>query len=385
MCYLPPGPRCSHHAHQGLVKAERAANAEKDINRKLLLQEKVTQAQKVFYSTPRGQTELSRSIALLTTEAKTDDSKLSELTALKISLRDGEITRTNQLAAYAVFKEKKESNVKEALQTGSKQELAVGITFQHLMSEFEKTYQINAHIIQKDLIKVQNSSKKELFKIVCIQQKYQTILDVAQIENSGLSFIEKQPSSVDVDAVQKALQAYDTFTSIPPETATMLQNWVIDKFIEKNILFISSVDVRTENVKLYPIENLFKIYDLNFKKKKKLGGTSAYRFGKTVELQEELKNTIFHKADIKQVITGVHKQTYLMNAPIATKTDTHTEHFFFAVHYAEAGEPYYEVRVRHISTQFNIFLSLNRTNKVLSTTNLTEIKSVLTEHARILS
>lgn len=367
------------------MKAERAADAEMNISRKLILQEKVTQAQKAYHATPRGQNELTRTIALLITETKTDPTKLNEITALKISLRDGEITRTNQLAAYAVAKEKKQSNVKEVLQTGNKQELAVGITFQHFMTKFEKTHHVDAHILSKDVMEVRNVAGKELFKILCIQQKYQAVFDVAKTTDTGLALTGDQPNNVDVEAVQKALQAYEIFTNLPPESAAVLQGWVIAKLVEQNILFVSSVDVRTENIELLPIENLFDMYTLNFKKKKKLGGTSAYRFGDSSELKAELKNTIFENVDITLVTSGSSKHTYLVNAPIANRADVHTEHFFFAAHRTEEAEIYYEVRVRHLSSQLNIFLSLNRTHKVLPVTNLASIEAVLSEHAFILS
>jgi hypothetical protein len=359
MCYLPPGPRCSHHAHQEWMKAVRALEKETDVSRKLLLQEKVDSALKAYHSTPRGQNELKRTIALLSGEQNTDVESQNELTGLKLSLKEGEISRANQLLAYTLTQENKDSSIRETIGTNNKQQIAVAVVLDKLISRLEKSRIFDAHVVDADVIEISSVMDDSLFKILVLAQKHQSVYDVLESKNNGdIVFSVNPPKN---KAVVDIVEKHEFSHALNDGAKKVLEEWVLSSFKKQNIKFFVTVDVRTERAVFLPISELFSSYTMNFKKQPKLGGTSSYRHGRSGLLLEELSRHPFADADVQQVVTKKAKKTYLFNAPVITDMHAlHTEHFYFAPVKTETDEIYYEVKNRHISNRTNLFLALKR-------------------------
>jgi len=367
MCYLPPGPRCSHHAHQELMRTIQAVNLETNVSRKIQLQAKVDDARKAYYTTPRGQNELHRNIASLSTlVAAGDDSKKDELSTLKLYMSNGVISRKNQLVAYKIAQENKQSDIKEVLRTGNKQKLAVGMAFHQLMKHYETT-SIDAHILRDDMIEVRDFTDHELYKVFCMQQKYQSVYSVLKTntDTQRLFFVD---NSVD-SSVEEIFNTYNSFEAVSDAAMEVLKHWVITNWLNNNVRFVASVDVRTEQVHFVPVESIFDTHTLSFKKKPKRGGTSPYRHGNSDVLREELKGTVFEDSVVETTQVEGVKRTYLTDAPVTDLSNCQTTHFFFVPHWSPSGTIYYEVKARHIPNQFELFLVLTRTTKVLANTD----------------
>lgn len=372
MCYSPPGPRCSHHSHQEMMKALIAAQEENNPNRKLILQERYENAQKIFYSTPRGQNELRRDIAVLTREVKTHPELESQLTDLKLNFQNGQILRKNQLIAYKVSLENRNSSIKETLGISNKQTLASAIAFNDILSLSEHS-EVEAHITSPHLIKLTSSSADQ--NILCLHQKFQTTIEVAKTEGEDL-VLAQTFDSAQASEIAEIFKKYHTYTSLPYPIQRNLQKWVQSWLLYKKIALIANVDTRTETTQYLAPHELFQHYLLGFKLKRKLGGTTAYRHGRTQELEDAITGTTFSGSTIEHVVTGNTKQTYLMNSTVTT--DLHHGIFYFAPQRSDKGELFYEVRTTHQSTQYNVILTLQRIDKVLTEKRSQPLQDVLT-------
>jgi len=372
MCYLPPGPRCSQHANQELLQAIAATQGKHSVNKQIELADRLAQVTRVYHSTPRGQRELKREISLLAEQAKTDESKISKLSDLKLQLNEGAVTRRNQIVAYEVAQQNRKSELKTALGTRSKQQLAVGIAFHELMVLLENT-PLEAHITDDSIINVQDDAGAVVTRVLCLPHKHQSVLTTLAVENDKL--VLPEPDSSEVADV---LSSYTQTESTGEEKLTMLKNWVVEHFMSNQISFVAHVDVRTESTLFTDIETAFNLYDMSFKKKFKLGGTASYRYGATDELKQALADTVFAAAKIRQT----DNKTYLFNTPYADRDSLHVGQFYLAQHSLEGNQFYYEVRSRHVPRQMNLFIVLKRHDQVIPVTNVTVMEkffSTLTE------
>jgi hypothetical protein len=360
MCYLPPGPRCSQHASQELLLAITATQGRHSVSKKMVLADRLTQATRVYHSTPRGQRELKREIAALVEAAKTDDEKASKLSDLKLQLNEGMITRKNQIIAYEVAQENKKDDLKLALGTRSKQQLAVGIAFHELMKVIENT-SMEAHITDDDTISLYGNNGSLITKVLCLPHKHQSVFATLTIEDGKL--VLPQPASTEVENV---LNSYTQTQSTSKESLDLLKKWVVGKLESDNVGFVAHVDVRTENTNITDVKTAFDLYNMSFKKKLKLGGTSSYRHGQTDELEEALAGTRFVSAEVRKT----DNRTYLFNVPYADRDDLHVGQFYLAQHPLEGNQFYYEVRSRHVPKQMNLFIVLKRHAQVITTTNI---------------
>lgn len=365
MCYPPPGPRCSSHANQEWLKAVAALDKEEDNNKKILLQSKADEALRAFYSTPRGQNRLLREIGAL----QSSHENQNEITKLSLQLRDGQLTRKNQIAAFNAVKNSKESSIKELLPTTNKQEQAVGIAFHVLMRLLPEEEGDNVHIDKNNLIQLGSA------KILCLPQKHQRVLGAYRQEEDGyLSSEEFPPDLLDV------LSGFAEPELITPNYLPLLSKWVLDELQSQGIQFLASVDVKTEKVVFDRIENLFEHYSISFTQKKKLGGTSPYIHGETDFLKEILDGTPLSSSKVVVTTIKNQKRTYLLETPIVNVEELHSPYFHFSENKTPEGERFYEVRVKHQSSQFEVLTRLTRKTLVIPRLDITAVKKFILEN-----
>lgn len=376
MCYLPPGPRCSHHAHQELLRALRAVEKEENVSRKLVLQERVEAAQKAYNATPRGQHALSNDIAHLNREVVNHPERLSELNDLKLAYSEGRIARKDQLLAYLVSQEKRNSTVKEVLQTGNKQKQAVGIAFDTVISHLGKNYDsMDAHIVSDSMIAVEGAKADSAVNILVLHQKYQD--DFALLKQINGTHILTGDCIEDNAQITSILTKYDSYTSIPPEIEDILLSWITEVLDKRNVHLVANVDIRTEEVRFFSVEKLNEYYDFGFKMKPKYGGTSVYRHGETPELVAALAGSLFSEAKVHTAKVSGITHTYLVDAPLSSAKQQQVQNFYLAPNRTETGELYYEVRTRHVPSQKRILLTLSRKNYVVTDTDVNQLDMTL--------
>lgn len=323
---------------------------------------KVDEAYRAFNSTPRGQNRLLREIGALSN----DPEKKNELIKLSLQLRDGQLTRKNQIAAFLAVKNSKESSIKSLLQTSNKQEQSVGIAFHVLMSALPSQEADKTHIISSNLIETGSS------KILCLPQKYQSFFGSIKEEADGYL------SSSDIPA--ELLNIFADFTepsTITPNYIPALVEWFVTKMKEDGILHFASVDVKTENVIFASVDSLRDYYDVSFKQKKKLGGTSAYVHGATDLLNAEISGTPFGDCEITVAEVKNQKHTYLLNTPHLEPDTIKSKFFYFTERKTPEGKRFHEVRTRHQSSQFDILIQLVRKSLVITSQDGTDVKQFI--------
>lgn len=351
MCYPPPGPRCSSHANAEWLKALALLDEETDTNKRIRLQMKVDETFRAFNATPRGQNRLLREIGSFGTEPESKD----EIAKLSLQLRDGQLTRKNQLAAFLAVKNNKGSSIKNLLQTKNKQEQAVGIAFHVLMGLLPESVGDDTHIISDNLIQIGES------KILCLPQKHQRLFGTVKEEDGG--YISSDSFPVEV------LDIFADFTevsTITPNYLPLLMEWFIWDMKSQGVLFLASVDVKTENIVLNSIDSLPEHYNVTFTQKKKLGGTSPYVHGETELLKKSLAGSPLESCAITVATVKGQKRTYLLDTPYLEARETSSDHFYFAEKRTPEGAQFHEVRTRHQSSQREILAKFSRKSLVIS-------------------
>jgi len=358
------------------MRALRAVDQEKSISKKLLLQERVEAAQKAYNATPRGQHALSNDIAHLNREVASHPERLSELNDMKLAYSEGRIARKDQLLAYLVSQEKRNSTVKEVLQTGNKQKQAIGIAFNTIISHLGKNYDsMDAHIVDDSVIAVEGVKADSAVNILVLHQKYQN--DFALLKSTENVQALTGEGVEDDQEVASVLSKYNSYTSIPPEIEDTLFTWIVEVFGKRNVHLVANVDVRTEEVRFFQVDKLTEYYDFGFKLKPKYGGTSVYRHGSTDELQITLKNSVFSDATIHTAKVSGITHTYLVDAPLSSAKEQQVGNFYFASKRTEKGELYYEVRTRHVPSQMRVLITLSRKNYVVTETDVEQLDMTL--------
>lgn len=352
MCYLPPGPRCSNHASEALRKAEQAYFNASDVHNKMRLWEVLEEAQNEYYSTPRGQNELFREIALLVNASDRDEETDRKLTDLRIKARKGQILRTHQMEAYSKVKASKETVIKEALQTGNKQTRAAGIVYDTLIAEMPEK---EPHI--------HNSSHISMFgaEILVIPAKLQMSIGVYDSR-------EKHKDDFLHLLMRNNCQ-------LNTESKTEANRWVVSELRQK-YTHIASVDVYTEKVKIVPVEELAQYNEVSFKSKKKLGGTSYPSKNDLDKLVENLHNTCFEGSVIDQRVVNKKLRTFVLyDKPVTVAADQHLQDFYLKVHRTDNGDMIYEARKKHVPHKYDVLLVLKRHSPAILSTEIRLIAS----------
>lgn len=362
MCYPPPGPRCSSHAHEEWLKHLNALEKETNTHKRIRLQMKVDESFRAFTATPRGQNRLIREMGALANEPENTET----LAKLSLQLRDGQLTRKNQIAAFQASKNSKEDSIKELLQTSNKQEQAVGIAFHVLMQHLPEKDADNAHIGKDNCIEIGET------KILCLPQKHQRLFGTMREEEDGYL----SSSDLPIEALD-ALADFADPTLITPNHIAKLSTELVSSFKANGIHYYASVDVKTEKVIFGNIDNLLEHYSISFKQKRKLGGTYPYIHGETDELQEALYGTMFEKCLIATATVKEQKRTYLLDTPYAEGNSLRIGRFYLAEQVTADGSRFHEVRIRHQSSQYEVNAVLVRKLLVIASFDELEVKKFI--------
>lgn len=359
MCYPPPGPRCSSHSHKEWLKALSALDKEEDNNKRLRLQRRVDEARRIFNSTPRGQNRLLREMGVLEDTPENHDKRVE----LSLQLRDGQLTRENQMTAFLALKSTQETNIKALLKTSNKQEQAVGVAFHVLMQFLPEEEADNAHILPNNIIQIKDA------KILCLPQKHQRLFATVKEENDGyLSSAELPGEILDIFA------DFADIATITPNHVPALVKWFVSQLQKQGVQHLAVVDVKTENIVWDSVDNLLRHFDASFTQKSKLGGTSPYLHGETDLLKSAMQGTPLEGCSITVAVVKGQKRTYILDAPHLELNQKHSEGFYFAENATSEGSRFYEVKVRHQSSQIEVFLRLTRRLPVISRSDETALK-----------
>lgn len=362
MCYPPPGPRCSSHANEEWLKAVAAFEEEQDTHKRIRLQVKVDKAFRAFTATPRGQNRLIREMGTISSDPENKE----KLVKLSLQLRDGQLTRKNQLAAFHAYKNSKEESIKTLLQTSNKQEQAVGIAFHVLMDFLPENDADIAHIGKNNCIEIGEA------KILCLPQKHQRLFGMIKEEADGYL-----SSSTLSSEILDVLADFADPSLITPNHASILMEQLVSILKSQGILYYASVDVKTENVIFENIDNLLDTYEVSFTQKRKLGGTCSYIHGDTEELRQSLLGSPFDECEITQTVVKGQKRTYLLNTPYAEDKYSRFGKFYLAGKVTPEGTRFHEVRIRHQSSQYEIFATLTRKSLVISSMDELQVKKFI--------
>lgn len=347
MCYLPPGPRCSNHASEALRKAEQAYFNASDIHSKMRLWNSLEEARSEYYSTPRGQNELLLEIALLVNSPDRNKEMESKLTDLRIKARKGQILRASQLEAYSKVKVSKKTKIRETLETSSKQDRAVGITYDVLLDEMSDK---EPHI--KNNLHVQMLEADILVMPTKLQIKVGSYDDHLQNEDEFISLLMRNNCQLNVESSNKA------------------HPWILS-VLQRTYTHISMVDVYTEKLKLFPVENLHRYCDFSFKARKRLGGTSNPSSKDMIKLTENLQGTPFEGSSVEQRVVNNQLRTFVLyDKPVTVASDQHLQDFYLKALRTDNEDVFYEARKKHASHKHDVFLVLKRSSPALLSTEI---------------
>ena len=374
MCYLPPGPRCSDHAHKELLHALKAVEVEKDVNKKIILHLKADEARKNFYTTPRGQNELKREIGALS--GTKDEEERIKLWELKRNLLEGEDTRKKQLEAYNKTIDTRKTFVKDSLGTKNKNDIATAVVFNTILENAVDS-NIDVHILKPNFIGLTANGRTA--QILCLPEKFQTIWDSFRSENNEL-FSDNPLSDVNMNDFMGIFNTSLVYSKLSTEQVETIRSWVTAKLTHLEVDLIAAVDRRTEQVSFFTPTELLDYYSINFKLSKRLGGTTQYRQGAEF-LKAQLDGTVFSEAEIKEVRNdkGVLLKTILLNAAPQPEHLRSVDGIYLSWKPNAESEQggYYEVRSKHTSTRYNLKVVLSKQVFTQTVSSLDALKPFL--------
>lgn len=359
MCYPPPGPRCSAHAHKAYNLAVRALERETKPERKLALSSKVEETLAVFDTTPRGQHWLMNEI--MDVQRNVDLAGEERLALLRLRYRKAVSTRNNQLDVYYAIKDKQKENQerpKELYQTGNKQSLAAHL-FSHaaatnfyVETHFESMFQVTVD----DIYQENNTTN-----VLPIPEKQQRIYGTTEnLPAHIISIAEQHPHTV---------FNYESST----KEASLLTEWLHDTHTTHfNVDMFAACDTKTGSVELHDIRQLLQHYDVTLKLKPKRGGTNPW-VNDSAHLMSLLKGTPYSEGTMIRNIEAddgtIIKGTFLLNVPYVPADERKVEGVFLSERKI-GNVVYYEVRKPHNSSKMNLFVALKRQNAALLNTNI---------------
>lgn len=364
MCYPPPGPRCSAHAHKAYNTAVRAFEAETEPARKLALSHKMEETRDVFDTTPRGQHWLTNDI--VDAQKNADLAGEERIAVLRLRYRKAVSTRNNQLDAYYATKDKQKENLsrpKDLYQTGNKQSIAAHLVAHAATSQLyvETHFEDMYNVMIDDMYQQENRSN-----VLPIPEKQQRVYgDTDHIPERVVRIAQQHPHTV------------FNYENGSPER-TEIDEWLHQTHHTKFAVdSFASCDTKTGSVQTYDIQDLMQHYDVMLKLKPKRGGTNPW-VNEYERLLKLLKGTPYGEGRlIRNIVTddGVTiKGSFLLDVPYVP----HDERKVEGVHLSEkqvGGLTYYEVRKPHNGDRMNLFVVLKRQETALLNTNLQTLKN----------
>ena len=329
---------------------ELATDATDKLRKGDILEEK----KEAYYSTPRGQNFLRR-------EADAADGLERE--QWLILLRQGEATRNEQLKAYRESVERKDTSLKENLvergKSLSKYGTATGMAGVYLLDEFPE---LKLEILSDDTIHVE-----QFGKILVLPPKYQHKWGETQLREGRFLHYDSDFAGI--------LNDCSNTKDLRADQQEVFYEWFADELHNKGYVAVASVNSITQDVAVMPLEDLTKAYTVRIKKNKRLGGTTNY-LGSPEELKPLLEGTPFEKG--KVLFAESLKKTIIIGVPRQAQKDCHLDGIYLG--YRNTGsEEYFEVRRKHVSTNYDVFIALKAIRVLTNSGIENELKKKLRE------
>lgn len=336
MCYPTPGPRCSNHAYKEYVEAEARFVKATDPDEKLHLGIKLKEKQDAYDTTPRGQNDLRRQADL----AMGLDKDL-----LKMRMEKGATTRQQQLDDYFYSVQNKNTSFSELMATkegynkGRYQD-ASGMALLYLNHRFPNK---EFHLEKIGLITTGEQ------KILVIPSKYQETWGSYTFDGEEYDSYEHKLTAI--------LNSKADLLNPTPVTEEKMFAWWVDKLKEDNYFAIAVVNRLTQDVALINIDDAPKVYDISFKSRKRLGGTTNYIGGKE-EIESLITDTIFASGTVVES-DEAHKTAIYGVPPQPKDLCVLSPEIYLSWREMDEGQDgYFEVRRRHVSNNYNLIVAL---------------------------
>lgn len=336
MCYPAPGPRCSRHAYNEYIEAKQKYTLSTDSNQKLSLGIKLKEKETAYYATKRGQNFLRR---------EADAATGIERDKFLILKEAGERLREQQLKDYYDSVDRSSSSLRD--KAGAKEiklgryDFAVGIASLFIADRYKD---LDFHIESKDTIVVNDN------KIFVLPRKYQNIF--AEVIQDDDKFTTED------EVLSSVLNTTSTYEKLPESLSTKASNWFVTQLQEKGYKAVAIVNNKTEDVAIVGLDEIGKLFDINLKIAKKLGGTTFYN-GDTDYIKQLIKGTVFEKGRI--LALPDKKKVVVYDVPPQSKKEGFlSEDIFLGWHASndEKVKGYFEVRKRHQSKKYNVIVKL---------------------------
>jgi len=336
MCYPAPGPRCSRHAYNEYIEAKQKYTLSTDPNQKLSLGIRLKDKETAYYATKRGQNFLRREADAVTGIERDKFLILKEA---------GERLREQQLKAYYESVDRSSSNLRE--KAGAKEvklgryDSAVGVASLFLADKYKD---LDFHVESKDTVIVNDN------KIFVLPRKYQNTLAEAVLDEN--KFV------TDDDDLSFILNATSSYERLPENLSSKASKWLIAELKTRGYKAVAIVNNKTEDVAIVDLNEIGKLFDINLKVAKKLGGTTFYN-GDTTYIEQLIKGTVFAKGRVLSLPEKKKVVVYDV-PPQAKKEGFLSEDIFLGWHASndEAIKGYFEVRKRHQSKKYNVIVKL---------------------------
>lgn len=344
MCYPFPGPRCSHHAYQEYVEALKRYETSMDAEEKLILGSRLKEKLAAFDSTLKGQNTLRRDINAATGLEKEQ---------LLVRLQTAEITRKQQLDAYAEAVARKDTSLQDAASVQGvklgRYQTAMGVAMLQLETLAPGK---DFHIATVDTLEYENG------KFLVVPEKYQKIWGTVVHEDGHFKHVDQD--------LQYVLNNNLTYTELVGLSEQKAWKWFQNVLMSQSYRGIVAVNRKTNDIVAVQLNKLPELYDISLKLKKKLGGTTKYT-GSIEKLADLAKGTVFAEGKIVQ--NDRIGKTILYGVPPQPREFCFlSDEIYLGWHPGiEEQNGYYEVRRRHQSQKYDVSVVL-KTKKQLTVT-----------------
>ena len=360
MCYPTPGPRCSDHAEREYVEAEKLFSRSIDPTEKILLGVRLREKQEIFETTPRGQNDLRRAADAATGLAREE---------LLLRMEKGRLTREQQLKDYHYAVKNKDTSYMDYMAEkgyhSGKYLDAVGITGLFLGSQYPDTHFLvdDFHTLVSDELKVFVVPEKH-------QQKWGTCV-----------FKETVGFTTDDVLLEKVFRGSFDVSNPSPDNQIIIMAWFKNVLKSKGYTHVASVNRVTQNVLVFPTDELEKMYTVKLKMRRRLGGSTNF-VGGIEDVKFLLAGTVFEDGEVLQP-KGTRKTVVYGVLPQAKEDCNLNEELYLSWRDAFEGEDgYFEVRRRHLSNNFNITVCL-QVRKPVKVTGIAKPGTVTVEEEAI--
>jgi hypothetical protein len=334
MSTLLPIIKNSFYAQKEYTEALQKLAQEHDLNKRIPLQEKVDRTQKAYYASPRGQNELQRRILALRGLPDKTTEQEEELTALTLAYKEAIFTRQAQKAQYDAFISKQSQNLKTVLNAKlqershkplTKEDKATAIAYYYFLEQINTlndTAELQGRYIESARIQDSNhivyialQQDPESKTTKTIEQSVLVLPSVSSQFIQTADYINETLVIPDNDELTNIINNHTDSSTYSAEEKELVENWLINHYLEQGITHFISVNIKTEICHAYPIEKLCEQYSYQIKSRKKLGGTYPYTKGNTIELRDQLDGTPFEDSSIFKSTENGTTHTFLLPPP----------------------------------------------------------------------